>query len=71
EHRYFVDGELTVADAYDGSKWRTVLVGSLGAGGVAKDRETTSNAIFALDVTDPVNVSLLWEKSSSDVPALG
>src|SRR5690606_40192411 len=23
EHRYFVDGELTVADAYDGTNWRT------------------------------------------------
>ena len=71
EHRYFVDGELTVADAYDGSKWRTVLVGSLGAGGVAKDLKNIKTDISALDVTDPVNVSLLWEKSSSDVPALG
>lgn len=71
DHRYFVDGELTVADAYDGNNWRTVLVGTLGFGGVEKDRETTANAIFALDVTDPENVAFLWEKSSTDIPALG
>jgi len=70
-HRYFVDGEMTVADAYDGSDWRTILVGSLGAGGVAKDRSATNNAIFALDVTDPGNVIFLWEKSSTDIPELG
>lgn len=70
-HRYFVDGEMTVADAYDGSNWRTILVGSLGAGGVAKDRSATNNAIFALDVTEPDNVIFLWEKSSTDIPELG
>jgi type IV pilus assembly protein PilY1 len=70
-HRYFVDGELTVADAYDGTNWRTILVGTLGAGSVAKDRSATSNAIFALDVTDPGNVTFLWEKSSADIPELG
>lgn len=70
-HRYFVDGELTVADAYDGTNWRTILVGTLGAGSVAKDRSTTSNAIFALDVTDPANVKFLWEKNSTAIPALG
>ena len=71
EHRYYVDGELTVADAWNGSAWRTVLVGTLGYGGVAQDRTTTNNAIFALDVTDPDDVSLLWEKSSAQIPALG
>jgi type IV pilus assembly protein PilY1 len=70
-HRYFVDGQLTVADAYDGDKWRTILVGTLGAGGIAKDRSTTSNAIFALDVTDPDAVEFLWEKNSTDIPELG
>ena len=70
-HRYFVDGEITVADAYDGTNWRTILVGTLGAGSVAKDRSTTSNAIFALDVTDPANVTFLWEKNSTDISALG
>jgi type IV pilus assembly protein PilY1 len=62
EHRYFVDGELTVAEAYVDDAWRTILVGSLGRGG---------RGVFALDVTDPDSVSLLWEKSASDIPALG
>ncbi|MCG5493543.1 pilus assembly protein [Ectothiorhodospira variabilis] len=62
EHRYFVDGDLTVADVYDGSAWRTVLVGSMGRGG---------RAVFALDITDPDNVQFLWERSGSQVPALG
>jgi type IV pilus assembly protein PilY1 len=70
-HRYFVDGELTVADVYDGTNWRTILVGTLGAGSVAKDRSTTSNAIFALDVTDPADVKFLWEKNSAAIPTLG
>jgi type IV pilus assembly protein PilY1 len=70
-HRYFVDGELTVADAFDGSNWRTILVGTLGAGGVAKDRSDTNNAIFALDITDPTNVTFLWERNSTNIPELG
>lgn len=60
-HRYFVDGELTVADVYDGG-WKTILVGSLGRGG---------RALFALDVTNPDGVKFLWEKTSSEVPSLG
>lgn len=71
QHRYFVDGELTVADVFINGSWKTVLVGTLGAGGLAKNRKDTNNAVFALDVTDPHNVSLLWEKSSADIPALG
>lgn len=64
EHQYFVDGEITVADAYGGSStgWRTVLIGTMGRGG---------RAIFALDVTDPADVKFLWERNSSQIPALG
>lgn len=64
EHRYFVDGELTVADVYStiDRRWKTVLVGSLGRGG---------RSVFALDVTDPDSVGFLWERTASDVPALG
>jgi type IV pilus assembly protein PilY1 len=65
EHRYFVDGELTVADVYDSgsaNSWKTILVGTLGRGG---------RTVFALDVTDPANIKLLWEKNASDIPALG
>ena len=50
-HRYFVDGKITVSDAFDGS-WRTILVAGMGAGG---------KHYFALDVTDPANPKALWE----------
>ncbi|MBL8265210.1 pilus assembly protein [Steroidobacter sp.] len=64
EHRYFVDGEVAVADVYDtgDSSWKTVLVGTMGRGGPG---------VFALDVTNPTAVKFLWEKSATDIPALG
>ena len=70
-HRYSVDGKITVADTYINGSWRTILVGTLGAGGVSDDRQSTHNAIFALNITDPENISLLWEKTSDDIPELG
>lgn len=54
-HRYYVDGTPTVGDAYIGGAWRTILVGTMGAGG---------RTVFALDVTDPENFDasdVLWE----------
>lgn len=61
-HRYFVDGSPVTADIYFGGAWHTILVGTLGAGG----RE-----VFALDVTDPDNISLLWEYTSQTDTDLG
>lgn len=61
-HRYFVDGELTVADAYLAGAWKTILVGTMGRGG---------KGIYALDITDPADVKFLWEKSATDIPQLG
>lgn len=66
-HQFFVDGEITIADAFfavgtELPRWRTVLVSTLGRGG---------RAIFALDITDPNNISLLWEINHNQVPALG
>lgn len=62
-HRYFVDGNAYAGDAYIGAtpSWRTILLGSLGAGG---------KGIFALDITDPSNFSasnVLWEFSDPDL----
>lgn len=53
-HQYYVDGTPVVADVYDptNARWRTILVGTLKAGG---------KGLFALDITDPDNISLLWE----------
>ncbi|MCY1402262.1 Type IV pilus biogenesis factor PilY1 [compost metagenome] len=57
QHQYFVDGPLVTEDVYFGKAWHSVLVGSLGGGG---------RSMFALDITNPNNVSLLWEISSAD-----
>ena len=43
-HTYFVDGGLTVQDAYFSGAWHSVLLGSLGGGG---------KGLFALEVTHP------------------
>src|SRR5690625_4585337 len=55
-HRFYVDGTPVIADAYNGTEWRTILVGTLGAGG---------KGIFALDITEPGEdgngIELLWE----------
>jgi type IV pilus assembly protein PilY1 len=69
-HRYFVDGDLAIADVYDTgtSTWKTVLVGTMGRGGPG---------VFALDVTNPsatagaTNVKFLWEKGVADIAGLG
>jgi type IV pilus assembly protein PilY1 len=55
-HRYYVDGDVAVADVYMGGAWKTVLVGTMGRGGPG---------IFALDVTNPASPIFLWEKSTS------
>ncbi len=59
QHQYFVDGPSSAADAFidtsKGKQWKTVLVGSTGAGG---------RAYFALDVENPASFSeknVLWE----------
>ena len=44
QHRYYVDGSPMTGDIKDGSTWKTMLVGSLGAGG---------KGYFVLDVTNP------------------
>lgn len=62
-HKYFVDGSPFVGDAYDSftNSWKTILVGTTGAGG---------RSIFALDVTNPdvFNATkVLWE-ITNDTP---
>ncbi|WP_233841325.1 PilC/PilY family type IV pilus protein [Dyella sp. 2HG41-7] len=64
-HVYFNDGELTIADAYlpglatiNGYAWHTILVGTTGRG--------PAEAVYALDITDPSNITPLWERSAGD-----
>ncbi|HEY0891857.1 MAG TPA: PilC/PilY family type IV pilus protein, partial [Cellvibrio sp.] len=61
-HQYLVDGPLTVSDVYDGTNWRTIVVGTLGGGG---------RGVFALDVTSDTNPFVLFEISDADFPELG
>jgi type IV pilus assembly protein PilY1 len=58
-HRYFIDGQITIADVNFGGSdadWHTILVAGQGSGG---------NSYFALDVTDPLNPTFLWEFTDS------
>jgi type IV pilus assembly protein PilY1 len=45
-HQYFVDGHPFTGDFYNGTEWKTALVGTLAAGG---------KGYFVLDATDPTN----------------
>lgn len=62
QHQFLVDGSLYVGDAYLNGGWKTILFGSLGAGG---------RSVFALDVTNPLAPTLLFELDQSDYPQLG
>ena len=55
DHRYYVDGPIAVSDAYFSGSWKTVLVGTTGAGG---------RGVFGLDVTDATSFgasNVLWD----------
>ncbi|MGB4074184.1 pilus assembly protein [Pseudomonas sp.] len=58
-HEFYVDGSPTVADVFNGTEWRTILVGTLRAGG---------KGIFALDITTPGSEKLLWEFDDASIP---
>ena len=60
-HRFFVDGSPRAADVWTGSAWRTIVVGTAGAGG---------SSVFALDITDPSSMNsskVLWEFNHADM----
>ncbi len=57
-HRYLVDGSPTVSDVWTGTAWRTILVAGLNAGG---------KGYYALDVTDPLTPSVLWEFTDANM----
>ncbi len=58
DFQYTVDGEVRLFDAWDGSDWRQILIGTLGAGG---------RSVFALDVTNPDQPQVLWEVTNEDL----
>lgn len=61
-HRFFVDGPLSVTDIKDGNTWKTILIGALGKGG---------RGYFALDITNPVAPKFLWTYSADNNPNMG
>lgn len=61
-HRFYVDATPVMGDVFDGTSWRTILVGGLGAGG---------RGYYALDVTNPTSPVGLWEFTVADDASLG
>ena len=61
-HKFFVDGPITVGDVYINNngtnEWRTVLVAGLGKGG---------RGYFAIDITDPDAPIVLWEFTNTNM----
>ena len=64
DHRYYVDGQISVGDVKSGpgntgADWSTILVGSTGGG---------ARSVFALDVSNPSSFGdsqVLWERNST------
>ena len=81
EHKYFVDGPVVAADVSFSSAgagdWRTVLVGTTGAGGASHGADGGARghgSVFALDVTNPSAFDgddVLWELSGESEDDLG
>ncbi|MDL1975509.1 MAG: hypothetical protein LWX55_12190 [Deltaproteobacteria bacterium] len=67
-HEYFVDLSPKVVDVYNGTGWKTLLIGGERGGG---------GTYFAIDVTDPDNPVVLWEFEHENlgetwsIPAVG
>jgi len=57
-HQFYVDGSPVVTDVWNGSAWKTILVGGLGGGG---------KGYYALDVTTPGSPIVLWEYSDTNL----
>jgi len=55
-HRYYVDGSVAIGDVYDGTDWRTILIGGFNSGG---------RGYYALDITVPGSPKGLWEFASA------
>lgn len=75
EHRFFVDGTITVSDVCTANcssasaTWKTILVGALGGGvvqGNDRDNGAPWSGYFALDISTPGSPILLWEITSKD-----
>lgn len=76
-HRYYVDGLIATSDVYYGSSWKTVLVGSTGAGAASVAPSATVGgfgSMFGLDVSAPATfdqTKILWEISGKNDSDMG
>ena len=63
-HRYSVDGPVVEGDVWNGTHWKTIAIGTTGAGAAG---------IFAIDVTAPGPSmgagSVLWDITAADHPS--
>lgn len=65
QHQSYVDGQIDVGEALVGTSWKTVLLGSTGAGG---------QGVYALDVSNPGSftaANAMWEFTDKDDSDLG
>jgi type IV pilus assembly protein PilY1 len=61
-HNFFVDATPGTGDLFYGGVWHTWLVGGLGMGG---------NAIYALDITDPLAANTLFQETNASRIVIG
>lgn len=76
-HIPMLDARFTILDASinggatstkSKNSWRRLLIGAMGIGGrqITIGSKTWSSSIFVIDITDPENPSLMWEKPLPD-----
>jgi len=62
-HRYYLDGQIIVADVKIDKDWKTILIGAMGKGG---------RGYYALDVTSTKQPpKVLWTYTADDNPNMG
>lgn len=60
-HRYYMNGEVQVADAYFGNQWQRVLVATQGQGGRSVVALNLSKIISRIGTNDLASEAVLWE----------
>jgi type IV pilus assembly protein PilY1 len=73
EHNYYVDGPVTAGDWYDGKAWRSMVIGTTGAGG-ANGGSSGGSSVFAIDITSQASITkdnVKWDVTAKDSEDLG
>jgi len=61
-HRYYLDGPLSMMDTKVNGTWKTILIGGFGKG---------ARGYYTLDVTDPTNPQPLWNFTGAENKNMG